>query len=249
MATRNEIVAALEAMLFAADEPVTVSRMAEALGDSVSKEDIATALEALTKRINERRDSGLELVEVAGGLQLCTRPELADVLQRFLDRPRSTSISKAALETLAIIAYRQPITRAEVQAIRGVDVSSSFKYLLDRKLVRISGRKEVLGRPFLYSTTRQFLDYFGLASIKDLPSFDEFERLVAGKQNTEEVQRSVDAIEESLHLARGGRPIEEGAAEQAITAAEEAYQEQPPDPHEGGSAPAQATVAEEEPTP
>ena len=120
-------------------------------------------------------DRGVQIEEVAGGVRLITRPEMNGWLRRFFEVSGSSKLSMAALETLAIIAYRQPMTGPEIQELRGVNPSGVLKTLLDRHLVRIAGRKEVVGRPFLYCTTREFLVHFGLKSLRDLPPLEEFE--------------------------------------------------------------------------
>lgn len=207
----DDLIGALEAMLFTSAEPLTIAKCAEALGN-VSKEEVHQAMTALMERTNRRVDSGLEVVEVAGGFQLCTRTVHAELIRRLHEKRRAGALSQAALETLAVIAYRQPITRAEIQSIRGVDVSSSFKALLERKLIKISGRKDVPGRPFLYITTKHFLDSFGLTSIKDLPSFDERQRALAEKQELGADVERIKAIEESLHLMHAKQVNEETSA-------------------------------------
>lgn len=224
-APTNDLIAAVEAMLFSADEPAGIGRLAEALGES-SREVVLEAVQALKKKLEDGETSGVELVEVAGGYQLCTKPRFSEAVRRFLDRRRSSAISHAALETLAIIAYRQPISRADIQGIRGVDVSSAFKTLLERKLIRISGRKEAPGRPFIYSTTKQFLQYFGLKSIQDLPSFEDFQRMLAEREQLGTDEGTVHAIEDSLHLTHHGgaepQAEEDGEARVSVESPESA---------------------------
>lgn len=156
--------AALEAVLFAAPVPLSVSRLAEIL--KIDREQVRQALSEL--QADYGPDRGIHLVEVAGGFQLRTRPEHAAQVS-MLSLPRPAGLSRPALETLAIIAYRQPVTRAEIEAIRGVKADSVLETLLSRRLIREAGRREGPGRPVLFCTTREFLLYFGLKDLKELP--------------------------------------------------------------------------------
>lgn len=157
---------ALECLLFASGEAVTVERLAEALDLDVAR--VRQALETL----RDRRGGGLQVVEVAGGWMLCTRPEYAGQITRLL-RVQPQKLSRAALETLAIIAYRQPITAPEVEAIRGVSVDGVMGTLQARGLIREAGRKQAPGRPILYETTEEFLRYLGIRDLSELPQLDE----------------------------------------------------------------------------
>jgi segregation and condensation protein B len=160
----------VEAMLFASDAPVEVERIREVL--ELASVDEARALVDELRRRCEERDSALVLVEVGGGFRMVTRPEVAPWLVR-LARSRSRSrLSRPALETLAIIAYRQPCSRPEIDAIRGVNSEGVLDNLFDRRLLRIAGRKDAPGRPFLYETTREFLVAFGLRDLTDLPQIE-----------------------------------------------------------------------------
>ncbi|GIV20577.1 MAG: segregation and condensation protein B [Armatimonadota bacterium] len=158
---------ALECVLFVATEPVPIQTLGEVL--QTDEEQIQSALCALEQRLQE---SGLQLVQVAGGYQLCTRPEFAEVVARYL-QPQPSKLSRAALETVAIIAYRQPITLPEIEAIRGVQSDGVIRTLLQRGLIQEVGRKQTAGRPVLYGTTPQFLHYFGLNSLEELPELEE----------------------------------------------------------------------------
>jgi segregation and condensation protein B len=183
-ATPEQVRAAVEALLFVSKHPLTVASVRRALSDDVTMTDadVATIMEEL--RASYLRDGrGFRLVEIAGGYQLRTASELAPYILKLLREPREERLSQPALETLAIIAYRQPIVKAEIEAIRGVDVSGVLQTLTDRGLVSIAGRKEVPGRPFLYQTTRLFLEHFGLKGVDDLPHISEL-RAVDPKQGT-----------------------------------------------------------------
>ena len=160
----------LESVLFACAEPITLSRLADVVAGP-SRAELRAALAALTERA-ERERRGLRLVEVAGGYQFRTAPEHAEWVRRLFQK-RPWRLTRATLETLAIVAYKQPMTRAEIEIIRGVDVDSVLASLLGRKLIKIVGRKEVIGRPLLYGTTRQFLEVFGLRDLAALPGLAE----------------------------------------------------------------------------
>jgi segregation and condensation protein B len=174
MTERNDMEAAIEAVLFVSSEPVPRTRLLE-LFEEEEREQAAEALEAVLARYRETEGRGVMAEEVAGGVRIATRPEMVTWLRRFFDVSGGTKLSMAALETLAIIAYRQPITGPEIQELRSVSPAGVIKTLLERRLVRITGRKEVVGKPFLYGTTKEFLVHFGLNSLRDLPPLEEFE--------------------------------------------------------------------------
>jgi segregation and condensation protein B len=159
------IEAALECLLFVAGEPVPIKDLARALARE--ELEIEAALRSLQISLTER-GSGLQALRIAGGWQLATRAEHAEVIGRLLTRGAS-KLSRAALETLAIIAYRQPITAPEIEAVRGVSTGSVLKTLLERRLIMEAGRKAALGRPMQYTTTSDFLHYFGIADLAQLP--------------------------------------------------------------------------------
>ena len=159
------MISALECLLFVSGEPVPISELARALqADEIAVEGALRDLQITLKE----RDSGLQVLRIAGGWQLATRAEHAEVVGRMMARG-SNKLSRAAMETLAIIAYRQPITGPEIEAVRGVSASGVLKTLLERKLIEEMGRKETLGRPILYGTTPDFLHYFGIADLSQLP--------------------------------------------------------------------------------
>lgn len=172
--------AILEAILLASPDPLTLKRIAEVMG--LDEKDASILVEDLRKEY-QQPGRGLYLQEMAGGWVLTTRPEYAEWVEKLL-QPKGKGLSHAALETLAIIAYRQPVTRAEIEGVRGVKADRALETLMDRKLVREVGRKEGPGRPMLYGTTREFLQYFGLKEISDLPplSVDTSEASLIQKQ-------------------------------------------------------------------
>ncbi len=174
MTERGEMEAAIEAILFVSSEPVPRNRLIE-LFDEDEREQAAAALAAVLERYARGEARGVMVEDVAGGVRLVTRPEMGVWLRRFFDVASGSKLSMAALETLAIVAYRQPITGPEIQELRSVNPVGVLKTLLEKRLVRIAGRKEVVGKPFLYATTREFLVHFGLNSLRDLPPLEEFE--------------------------------------------------------------------------
>jgi segregation and condensation protein B len=165
-----ELKAILEALIFASPEPLTPKAIYKLL-DSERKEDIQTALAELAR--DYERPGGLQLVEVAGGYQIVTRPDLHEWVRRLFNERATQRLSVAALETLAVIAYRQPVTALEITEIRSVNTSGVLNTLLERHLVKIVGRKQVVGRPFLYATTKEFLIRFGLNDLSDLPKVED----------------------------------------------------------------------------
>ncbi len=166
----------VEALLFAADEPLTPAHIKKALGRGDTGE-IRAVLDAIRDELDERR-AGFALVEVAGGYQFRTRPEYASWI-RQLRSEKPARLSKPALETLAVVSYKQPITRAEIEAIRRVDTGAVLKTLLDRRLVKVVGTKDVPGRPVLYGTSREFLEVFRLKSLRELPTLKEIRDVAA----------------------------------------------------------------------
>lgn len=162
--------AIIEALIFASEAPLAAERIAEVLGDTDKKE-VTSLLEQLSKNYEER-GSGISLFEVAGGYQFRTRPDLAPWLRK-LKAGRPAALSPAAMETLAVVAYRQPIVKSDVDRIRGVDAGGALKGLLEKKLVRIVGRKDVPGKPIIYGTTRKFLEVFNLNDLSELPTLRE----------------------------------------------------------------------------
>jgi segregation and condensation protein B len=165
-----ELKAILEALIFASPEPLTPKAMFKLL-DNEPKEDVQAALKEL--KADYDRPGGLQLVEVAGGYQIVTRPDLHEWVRRLFHERSTQKLTLQALETLAVIAYRQPVTSLEIGEIRGVNTSGVLTTLLERHLIKIVGRKHVVGRPFLYATTKEFLIRFGLNDLSDLPKVED----------------------------------------------------------------------------
>ncbi len=187
----SELKGIIEALLFVAGEPLSIDRIKNILEDA-DKKSIQDMLWELQHEYDMRL-SGLRIVEVAGGFQIASRPELAQWIKRLRKVKQSSRLSKPSLETLAIIAYKQPLVKAEIEDIRGVDSSGVIKGLLDKHMIKIVGRKDVAGRPILYATTREFLQYFGLRDISDLPTLKEFTELMP----EEDTQINEEVITES----------------------------------------------------
>jgi segregation and condensation protein B len=164
----------IESLLFMAAEPLSIESLKNIL--EIDKKDIERLVEEL---INEYqlRNLGLFIAEVAGGIQMITNPACAPWIKKFLATSLPTRLSQQSLETLSIVAYKQPITKAEIEAIRGVNCDGVLKTLLERRLIKILGRKEVPGRPLLYGTTKEFLQYFGLKDLSELPTLKEFQEV------------------------------------------------------------------------
>jgi segregation and condensation protein B len=192
---RNQQKRIVESLVLASPEPITASRIAEIVPGCAT----ATVRELL-KELDleyEREGRAFEIWEVAGGYQIRTRPAFSAYV-RQLQSERAFRLSRAALETLAVIAYKQPVTRAEVENIRGVDVGAVIRGLMDRKLVRIAGHRDVPGRPLLYATSRRFLEVFGLSRLEDLPSLREIDELALPGMGSD-----VDGDEETGGLDEG----------------------------------------------
>jgi segregation and condensation protein B len=176
----RELAAVLEALLFVSSEPVPVTRLVSVIG-TVSKAEVDQALKTLQGQL-EQEGRGIQLVKVAGGYRLVTKSDYAPWLKRLDKAKTAQKLSRSALESLAIIAYKQPLVRAEIEEIRGVETSGVIRTLLERKLVRIVGRKEVPGRPIMYGTTKFFLEHFGLEDLTQLPPLREFKELGEAEQ-------------------------------------------------------------------
>ena len=183
----------VEALILSSPEPISAARLAEMIPycDAGQAKDLVNELNT---EYGEQ-DRSFEIWDVAGGYQLRTRAEFSGYLQK-LQKERALRLSQAALETLAIIAYRQPVTRAEIEEVRGVDAGATVKSLLERHLIRIAGQREVPGRPMLYGTTRRFLEVFGLERLKDLPTLRELDELAREQGLMEQTAEALDVLPE-----------------------------------------------------
>lgn len=204
--TNEERKAALEAIIYAADEPATIEQLATALGEE--KLAVQASLDELVASYASE-ERGIEVRAVAGGYKLYTKPQQHDVVRRFIKSLRPPlRLTMPALETLAVIAYKQPVTAPEISEIRGVNTSGVISTLLDKKLISTAGRKEVMGRPILYKTSKEFLMRFGLSDLEELPSLKEFEALAR----------------EALGSDEGIAPTEEGLVTPELSEEEAAAQ-------------------------
>src|ERR1700758_1147709 len=195
--TNEERKAALEAIIYAADDPATIEQLAAALG--VEKLAVQSSLDELVASYASE-DRGIEVRAVAGGYKMYTKPQHHDVVRRFIKSLRPPlRLTMPALETLAVISYKQPVTAPEIQEIRGVNTSGVLKTLLDKRLITTAGRKEVMGRPILYRTSKEFLMRFGLSDLDELPSLKEFEALAREALGSDEgISEAGDTSEASL---------------------------------------------------
>jgi segregation and condensation protein B len=216
--TNEERRAALEAIIYAADEPATVDQLAAALDEE--KLVVQASLDELVASyaVEER---GIEVRAVAGGYKMYTKPQHHDVVRRFIKSLRPPlRLTMPALETLAVIAYKQPVTAPEIGEIRSVNTSGVLKTLLDKRLITTAGRKEVIGRPILYKTSKEFLMRFGLSDLEELPSLKEFEALAREALGSDEgvapSEHSDESVLDAAHdvSSSNGNAVEESAAGQ-----------------------------------
>jgi segregation and condensation protein B len=231
--TNEERKAALEAIIYAADEPATIDQLAAALGEE--KLAVQSALDELIAGY-AAEERGIEIRAVAGGYKVYTKPQHHDVVRRFIKSLRPPlRLSMPALETLAVIAYKQPVTAPEISDIRSVNTSGVISTLLDKKLITTAGRKEVMGRPILYKTSKEFLMRFGLSDLDELPSLKEFEALAREALGTDEGIVHGDVTEEhvaELHpevdaehaAAQPGMAVPQGRDEHSHSTAAEAIE-------------------------
>jgi segregation and condensation protein B len=204
----------IEALLFASEEPLSLRRLSSLLGIS-STRILKEGVELLNGFYREQGRS-FEIVEVAGGYQMTTLPEYAGIVAQLFKSKRKATLSKPSLETLAIIAFKQPISRLDIEQIRGVNCDGVLSTLVERELIEVTGRGEGVGRPFLYSTTKKFLEYLGLKDYRDLPDMAELERTL---ELTDQMQRPLvpqaeGPLETDIDSERESQTQEEGSAEQ-----------------------------------
>jgi len=189
----NNIRSAIEALLFSSEKPLTLQQLKGAL-DDLGLEQLRQELEGL-KAEYESSNRGVRIAEIAGGYQMITASTFAPFLKKLYKERRMERLSKPALETLAIIAYKQPLTKLDIEALRGVNVDGVISSLLDKNMIRIAGRKKAPGRPLVFGTTRQFMEYFGLKSLDELPKMEDFARMAKEKVEQEENLRALDNME------------------------------------------------------
>jgi len=193
----------VEALLFASDTPLPLNKLKAVLGE-LPVEKIKSIIQELNRKYKENNQS-FAIREIAGGYQMYTRPEYASWINQLYALRRAQRLSQAALETLSVIAYRQPVVKSTIDHIRGVDSGGVLHTLLERKLITISGREDSVGRPLIYGTTKEFLVYFGLKDLKDLPKIEELESLIRAKKSKGNNTFSPQEVEErkdDLNLER-----------------------------------------------
>ncbi len=201
--SQRELKAIIEAILFVSAEPFPVARLVTVLGN-VTKGEVQQTLQLLAHEM-EQDGRGIQLARIAGGYRLVTKQEYAPWIKRLDKAKTAQKLSRSALESLAIIAYKQPLVRAEIEEIRGVETSGVIRTLLERKLVRIVGRKEVPGRPIMYGTTKLFLEHFGLQDLTQLPPLREFKELG-------EAEQALLPIEDTVSFPEGESALDRAAA-------------------------------------
>jgi len=219
--TNGERKAALEAIIYAADEPATIEQLAKAVGEE--KLAVQASLDELVASYASE-ERGIEIRAVAGGYKVYTKPQQHDVVRRFIKSLRPPlRLSMPALETLAVIAYKQPVTAPEISEIRGVNTSGVISTLLDKHLITTAGRKEVMGRPILYKTSKEFLMRFGLSDLEELPSLKEFEALAREALGSDEGFAPAD--EAATNEPNIGAPTTKNATSAEMEAREELREE------------------------
>lgn len=223
--------AIIESLLFAAGTPVALRRLVQLL-DGPSAKEVIAALSRLHRQYDDAH-RGLRLVEVAGGYQFRTAPENADWVRSLL-REKPTRIGRATLETLAIVAYKQPATRTEIEAIRGVDVDGALASLLAKRLIKIAGRKETVGRPLLYATTPEFLEVFGLKDLDDLPTLKELPTGEASDDPSEPPLNAADTPAAEAAAGAAAETFESGGSELAANGGATDSRGQSPDQRSRG---------------
>jgi len=204
---------AIEALLFVSEKPVVLDQIKE-----VFPELKPTQIQEVIKQLQEEyvnREAGMVIVEIAGGFQMLSNSHAAPYIREFYKTKTKEKLSRPALESLAIIAYKQPVGRAEVEIIRGVNSDGTIAHLLNKGLIKIVGRKEVPGRPFLYGTTKEFLEYFGLKSLEDLPKIEEFNQLGVEVPKAENLQ--IEATVAQVAVEEGQEPVIEQAQEEVMS--------------------------------
>jgi segregation and condensation protein B len=201
---REQLKAIVENILLASDQPVSPDDLQKTIMNGTEKAELRSVLEELSEEYGSRN---LQVIEVAGGFQLCTRHDYTEWIRKFLKLDKTTKLSQPSLDTLSIIAYKQPLTRQEVEDIRGVDSSGVIKTLLEKKIIGPAGRKKVPGRPIMYRTTRKFLEYFGLMDLTDLPTLEDF------KEEIEDISQTQMEFAEPVEAGTPAEPVDEAVSE------------------------------------
>ena len=209
---REELKSIVENVLLAADQPINASELSKIFLDGTDKNQLQSILDELKEEYNSRN---LQIMEVADGYQLCTRHEYNDWIRKYLKLDRSSRLSQPSLDTLSIIAYKQPLTRQEVDDIRGVDSSGVLKTLLEKKVIGPAGRKKVPGRPIMYRTTQKFLEYFGLKDLSDLPTLEDLREGMEGEDPPLQTQIEFSNSEAASSSTSEDEPLTESGEDSA----------------------------------
>mgnify|MGYP000170906511 FL=1 len=209
---REELKSIVENVLLAADQPINASELSKIFLDGTDKDQLQSILDELREEYNSRN---LQIMEVADGYQLCTRHEYNDWIRKYLKLDRSSRLSQPSLDTLSIIAYKQPLTRQEVDDIRGVDSSGVLKTLLEKKVIGPAGRKKVPGRPIMYRTTQKFLEYFGLKDLSDLPTLEDLREEMEGEDPPLQTQIEFSTSEAASSSTSEDEPLTESGEDSA----------------------------------
>jgi len=186
--SQDNTMSVIEALLFASERPLTLEQIKNVL-DNLETSDIRALLEELISEY-EKNNRGIRIIEIAGGFQMITPSGLSPFIKKLYKQRRAEKLSRPALETLAIIAYKQPVTRIEIESLRNVNIDGIIKNLLDKDLIRVAGRKKAPGRPKVYGTSRQFLEYFGLKSLEELPKIESFPMFLNTNEKIDEPRLS-----------------------------------------------------------
>ncbi|MBF0569389.1 MAG: SMC-Scp complex subunit ScpB [Candidatus Omnitrophica bacterium] len=211
-AQMDHLKGAVEALLFVSEKPVTLDQLKDAVG-AAHVADVRTAVQTLMAEYAQV-SRGIAIIEIANGFQMLSSPAYAAYIREFYKTRHKEKLSRPALETLAIIAYKQPVSRTDVELIRGVNSDGVVMHLLNKGLIKITGRKEVPGRPYVYGTTQQFLEYFGLRSLEDLPKLEEFPMLMAKTNEVAPTANSDPAVTEEPPVAEAA-PMPASTTEEA----------------------------------
>ena len=209
---REELKSIVENVLLAADQPINATELSKIFLDGTDKDQLQPILDELREEYNSRN---LQIMEVADGYQLCTRHEYNDWIRKYLKLDRSSRLSQPSLDTLSIIAYKQPLTRQEVDDIRGVDSSGVLKTLLEKKVIGPAGRKKVPGRPIMYRTTQKFLEYFGLKDLSDLPTLEDLREEMEGEDPPLQTQIEFSNSEAASSSTGEDEPLTESGEDSA----------------------------------
>lgn len=206
----TQIKGAVESLIFISDRPISIQEIQNVL-EGIDAATIEAIVEEL-KGEYEKRSSGIRIVQVGGGYQMVTSTEYAQFIKKFYKIKHSEKLTMPALETLSIIAYKQPVTKLEIETIRGVNVDGVLKNLLEKGLIKIAGRKEVIGRPFVYATTRNFLEYFGLNSLDELPPIEQFVQTIQEKENLQSNANITPLEQDDIAIKENYTSSEEGVS-------------------------------------